>query len=253
MGIYVGLLIQTALGIGLVLYIARLNRIEKENVALQNNLRQAQQFYDEMQERTESIRKYRHDLQRHIRIVEQFLEAGKQFEGFQEYRELQDYITWMQDDIEGISRRKYCEEDELINAICEIKAQEYREKGIPFDLQIHITEDSAEGIDPYYLTGILMNLLDNAMEAQLRSDMEMRRGVLFKMTEEKDGLAICIGNDVPEDFTADFKTSKHNKEEHGLGLGIARDYAGRYGGKLSIQYDEAEHYLTISTLLHPQR
>ena len=252
MSIYVGLLIQAALGIGLVLYIARLNKIEKENVALQNNLRQAQQFYDEMQERTDSIRKYRHDLQRHMRIVEQFLESGKQFEDFREYRELQEYIIKMQDDIESISSKKYCE-DELVNAICEIKAQEFTEKGIPFSFQIHITDDSTEEIEPYYLTGILMNLLDNAMEAQLLSDTEMGRGILFKLTGEEDGLAICIGNNVPEDFTADFKTSKHDKEEHGLGLGIARDYAGRYGGNLSIQYDEAEHYLTISTLLHPQR
>ena len=246
---YLGLIVLCIVGGGFVLYIRKLQILEKENAILQNKITQTQRFYDEMQERVDGIRKYRHDLQKHIRIVEQFLDEGRQFETYQEYQELQNYIREMQEDIENTRHRRFCQ-DELINAICEIKTEECREKNIPFAVRIEITEESTDGIDPFYLTGILMNLLDNATEAQQKREKGADQGILLHLSEGREGLRISVGNDVPDDFTLSFRTTKANKEEHGLGLGIARDYAARYGGQLDLDYDEEKHYLTIRTELH---
>ena len=245
---YLGLILLCIVGFVLVIYIRTLRKIEKENIILQNNITQTQQFYDEMQERIDGIRRYRHDLQKHIRIVEQFLEEGKQFENYEEYQELQGYIREMQDDITRMHTNRYCE-DKLINAICEIKAEECSDKRIPLEIQINISESSTDGIDPFHITGILMNLLDNAIEAELRMGDRPGRGILFNLEEESGGLAISVGNDVPHSFTADFVTTKQDKEEHGMGLLIARDYSSKYKGQLDFRYDEANHYLTIRTLL----
>ncbi|MBR0381901.1 MAG: GHKL domain-containing protein [Eubacterium sp.] len=245
---YLSFFLLSIILIGLVIYIRSLKKIENENLILQNNITQAQQFYNEMQERVDGIRKYRHDLQKHIRIVEQFLKEGKQFEGYEEYQELQGYIKEMQEDIEGTKSRPYCQ-DELLNAICQIKAEECRDAGVPFKAEIHISEKVAEVIDPYHITGILMNFLDNALEAEKRCEQEVEKGISLNLREDGEGLFICVGNDLPENFDPSLKTSKADKEEHGMGLAIARDYAGKYSGKLEMNPDRENRYFEISTTL----
>lgn len=245
---YLGLLLLCIIGAGLAIYIKSLKKIEKENLILQNNITQAQQFYNEMQERVEGIRKYRHDLQKHIRIVEQFLKEGKQFEGYEEYQELQGYIEEMQRDIEGTKSRPYCQ-DELLNAICQIKAEECRNAGVPFETQINIQGNTVDGIDSFHLTGILMNLLDNALEAEERCKDKDVKGIILTLREDDESLFLSVSNDLPEDFDPSFKTSKEDKKEHGMGLSIARDYAGKYGGKLEVNPDQESRHIEIQTLL----
>jgi len=245
---YIGFFLLCIIGSGLIIYIRNLRKIEKDNLILQNNITQAQKFYNEMQERVEGIRRYRHDLQKHISIVVQFLKEGKQFEQYEEYQELQGYIIEMQEDIEGTKTMIYCQ-DELLNAICEIKAEECEKEGVIFNAQIDLTDEAIEGIDPFHITGILMNLLDNALEAEQRCENKEEKGITLSLFQEGDSLNICVGNDLPEDFDPSFRTTKADEKEHGLGLYIARDYAEKYDGSLDININEAKRYLEITTVL----
>ena len=73
---YFWVMLVFTIAIVLMLYIRNLRNIEKENLRLQKNLNQANQFFDEVNNQVDNIRKYRHDLKKHIRIVEEFLNKG---------------------------------------------------------------------------------------------------------------------------------------------------------------------------------
>lgn len=248
---FVGLLIFSIATTGLLFYLWTLRNIEKENIMLQSKIAEVEIVYDEMQERVDGIRKYRHDLQKHIRIVEQFLKVGNQFRSLDEYKELQGYIRKMQEDITAMQGLRYCDHD-ILNAIIQIKKEECDQKDIPVELCIDVHASDLAGIDPYHLTGILMNLLDNAIEAETLAGSPVKHGIMLTVRKIGEGIAIEVGNDVPAVFTPDFKTGKRDKERHGLGLDIARDYCGRYGGDLNINYNEEDNFLLISAILKPE-
>ncbi len=234
--------------VGLMIYIRKLQKTEKENLILETNITYIQKFYDDMQERIQGIRKYRHDLQKHMGIVEEFLREGRELEDFEEYQALQGYFQEMQDDMSHMKEFPYCR-NELLNAICEIKAEECKEKEIPFEARVNIKEDSIGRMDPFHITGILMNLLDNALEEELRLHDRPGKGILFILDDEGESLYICVGNDVSKSFDMNFQTSKSDSKNHGLGLLIAKDYCSKYGGHLNIDFDEESSYLTISSRL----
>lgn len=245
----------------LMLYIRNLRNIEKENLRLQKNLNQANQFFDEVNKQVDNIRRYRHDLKKHIRIVEEFLNKGKYYEDYEEYQELVRLMSGMQQDEERSSRKRFCDH-EVLNAICEIKKKECDQENAGFEVEIDY--QNLRWVDDFHLTGIIMNLLDNALEAQQRLDQDeiklitltIRQSPATKQDSEKDDgqapLTISVGNTIHKGEKIDFKTRKDDKKNHGMGLDIAREYSKIYGGGLTYQYDEAKHFLVITATLKNQ-
>ena len=75
------------------------------------------------------------------------------------------------------NRTQYCE-NELIDAICLIKAEECEEEHLPFLIEINLGKEDLIHYDSYHITGILMNLLDNALEAEkkVRRNLRLQTG-----------------------------------------------------------------------------
>ena len=181
-------------------------------------MNQVRQLYDEMGIRVDSVRKYRHDLQKHIRIVEHLLEESRQIrpESEADYKELYDTMQEMGEDIRR-NRTQYCE-NELIDAICRIKAEECEEEHLPFLIEINLGKEDLIHYDSYHITGILMNLLDNALEAEKKVECDKEKVLSLKIEKTDQSLSILVENDIPEGFIPDFKTSKKNLERHSVTL-----------------------------------
>ena len=246
---YIGLLTIVLEIVILALYIRMIRRVEQENIALENNIHQAELYYNNLKDRSDNIRRFRHDLKKHIRIVEQFLIQNQEWEDLEEYRQLQGYMEKMKDDLAGTEGNGSC--DVLIHAVCHILNGMCEEAQISFSTDISIKSDDLKAMDPYHLTGILMNLLDNAYEACRHRTGITPNDILLKISKEKDGILFLVGNHVPDGFDMSFKTIKPDKDIHGIGLGIAREYAAIYGGSLEFDYDSSSHFLTIKTVLNP--
>ncbi len=245
---YIGLLTIILELLILALYIRMINRVQQQNIVLENNIHQAELYYIQLKDRSDSIRKFRHDLQKHIRIVEQFLSHNQDWEDFDEYHQLQGYMEKMKEELAAVDHNSD-HEDELISAICQIIKEMCNEKGISFHASVSATHEDLKGIDSYHLTGIVMNLLDNAYEACSRITDSPSPSISLDVSREKEGVSFSVGNSVQDDFNMDFRTNKPDREFHGIGLGIARDYAAIYGGSLEFDYDRNKHYLTVKTLL----
>ncbi len=246
---YMGVVLFFIVAVALFIYTWRFQQLEKSNALLKKNISQVEQLYDEMQERVDAIRKYRHDLQKHIRIVEQFLEESRQLhpESGTEFSALYETIQEMGEDIIQ-TRTKYCD-DEVVDAICRIKAEECASENIPFLADIESDKEDLTGFDPYHITGILMNLLDNALEAERKLPSDDRKGILLQIGKTSNGISILAENDIPQDFLPDFKTTKRNVEKHGLGLPIAREYSQMYGGEITIHVDTEMCRCRVGTVL----
>lgn len=248
------ILVLLAAGV-LIIYIRNLRMMEKENLRLQENLKLAQFFYDEVQEQITGIRRYRHDLNKHIRIVEEFLQEGQDYKNYEEYKDLTLSISKMQEDVRSTHEKKYCSH-EVINAICEIVQRECESHEVLFIPEISC--GYPDWISNFHLTGILMNLLDNALEAQFRNDQADRKVIKLQLCHkqeqrednESESLEITVENTVSPEETISFKTRKADRQNHGLGLDIAKEYCGFYHGELSWNLDETENLIIFNTVLH---
>ena len=96
---------------------------------------------------------------------------------------------------------------------------------------------------------LLANLLDNAIEACEKVEEE-RRLIYLRIKRQNQMLLIFIKNAIQERETEKrefFKTSKNNKELHGLGIKCIDNVIQKYDGhkEYSIQKDNFELYISL--------
>ena len=117
----IGILLALVMTGVLIIHIRRLRRLKDKNLRLQEEIAQAEHFFERVKEQADSIRRYRHDLKKHIRIVEEFLKEEKRYESLDEYQELSSQLSRMQKDIDRNRSDRYCS-GEVLNAICMIES-----------------------------------------------------------------------------------------------------------------------------------
>ena len=67
-----------------LIYLRRLRNMELDNIRLEEKIKKTRQFYSEVEGQVDRIRKYRHDLRKHIRILEEFLKKGEEYAEYDE-------------------------------------------------------------------------------------------------------------------------------------------------------------------------
>lgn len=162
--------------------IMKTKELEQENRLLHSYMRSMEEFYEGIQSRIEAVRKYRHDLAKHIQTLEALLEEKEQDDGVKEYMEDLKYRY------EELKKHEFCT-DELVNSILTIKEEQCRERGIPLDIRVQ--DCIYTGVEEVDLVGLLHNLLDNAIEANERIPAGEKKGVWFSM--EHNGEEIVVG------------------------------------------------------------
>ena len=223
--------------------------MELDNIRLEEKIKKTRQFYSEVEDQVDRIRKYRHDLRKHIRILEEFLKKGEEYAEYDEYLGLINIMNGLQGDMDEIQIDRFCD-NEVLNAICQIKQREAVHEEIAFDVEI--TYKDISWIDDFHLTSIIMNLLDNSFEAQKRLGSEERKQVILKLTEKADrSIGIYVENTIASGENIDFRTKKADVFCHGLGLDIASEYAAIYHGKIDHRFEKENNHLTVWTELYP--
>ena len=98
------------------------------------------------------------------------------------------------------------------------------------------------------LTSLLLNLLDNALEANARLPEGADRWVLLRVEQEDGGLRLTCLNAAPP--PEDGPTGKPDKLAHGFGLPLLRRLAGAYGG--GVELDRGPDCCCVTVTLHPE-
>lgn len=245
----IGLLLLTTGGFAIfvLMYVMLYYFNIKQKYQLQSDMleeynEQQRQYFEELLQKEQATRQFRHDITSELLQIQNFYNKG-------EYKEAQQYINEMLDEIKIINKKGYNVGNEIVNTIlnsyftpieaeCEIKIKGF------IDNEIKISRRD--------LCVIVSNLVKNAVEA-VRKCSEENKKIIFEIQQGKQFFHIEVKNTAQCNTIITGKnypvTSKEDKKQHGFGIQniikISKKYNGRYEYKIKNGYYIAEVYLKI--------
>lgn len=138
--------------------------------------------------------------------------------------------------------------DALVNYKYSIAKRFDIDFSVKLDIPVHLPFDNAD------MCIILGNVLDNALEANMRGNID-KKYVKLNMRMDTNNLFIIVENSFDGKIKTDTKghviTLKTNKvEEHGLGLGSIQKAVDKYSGIMKVSYTDM--IFTTEILLYSQ-
>lgn len=228
----------------IALKVIKTKQIERENCMLETYMKALEDFCNEMQQKIEATRRYRHDLKGYIQTLEALLGADSKNEVVKQYIEEQK---------KKHSQLKNCVlcEDEMIDAILRIKQEECSSKNICFNVEI--SDGDYSGMEEIDKVCLITNLVDNAIEATERME-DIKRPVIYLKMEVYDGqLRIYQENGLAKGEEFSFRTKKADKYYHGLGTAIIEQVLKKYAGTRTFVVDKERHVLQDELCLTMKR
>ena len=225
-----------------VLLLARktmqLEKEEERNRLIQSYMVTLQGFYQTIQEQIDMTRKFRHDLAKHIQTLEVLMAE-------EDGAELQKYADGLKLEYRKVENKGESE-SEVVNAILSMKRKQCQEKGI--SLYLDIEEKGYSLVRDMDMVGILVNLLDNAIEENEKIEAEEQRGIWLDMKQKEQGeVWLQIKNQIRPDKKINFQTEK--KGEHGIGRGIIEYLVKQYQGEEKVSIDQETSVFCETILL----
>ena len=204
-------------------------RLIEEN-AMATKLAANEEYAESLHRYEQSVRELKHDLSNHLRTAAMMCRDGK-------YEELGSYLDSLTEQADATKRRAFCA-NTLANYLLQMFDSRFEEKGISFECEAVLPREL--DIPDRDLAAILNNLLQNALEAAENAP-EGNRWVNFRASFEENGVIRIrcrnsYGNEPLREKDGRIRTRKADRASHGLGLGIIRKTAEKYGGASSETY-----------------
>lgn len=127
----------------------------------------------------------------------------------------------------------------IIDSILNWKIREAQEKGVEVETKIQIPEELK--VDNFYITIILGNILDNAIEASVKVDDESKRLIRIVFIYDRRRLILSVENTYNGAIEIEKQkliSLKNEKELHGIGLENVKAVIEKYDGIMDIEYDD---------------
>lgn len=222
-------IMSTVLMVGAVFYIVTkysdsLHKQQESELQVDMQMK----LYSEMMKKNRDIREFRHDYKNNLFSLETFIENEK-------YSEAKKYIEELNGALEK-TKSRYATGNYLADAIISDKADGAAESGIDIDFSGTIPE---KGISNNDLCTVLANALDNAVRACL--EIAPCR-IQIESKENSKGVIIKIKNPVAKRVEIKdnkIKTTKTDKENHGIGIQNIKKTAEKYGGYMELSCDDS--------------
>lgn len=205
--------------------------LEQQNENIRSQIDEADTFVNEM-------RTVRHDMKNHLLAISCYLNSG-------DIGEAQTYISRLTDEYLPNIQKYICTDNMALDAIVNAKLTVCRKKKIY--LEVRYEKGSLPDFDPMD-TGVLIgNLLDNAIEAAENTES---KHILLEIGTKGEYRSILIKNSIEASVlenNRNLKSSKGDKEVHGIGLKSVKSIVKKYAGM--IQFFEENGMFCCSVLL----
>ena len=190
------------------LWIKQVLDMEESNQQIEETLESMSNSYAESQEKISKVRKYRHDIPKHLHMMEEA--------------------------VSDIAKNEYCVDD-MLNTIAYMKEKKCQENDITIKIDFCI--EKKEFFDELNITrvdlaGVIQNLLDNAIEECCRIPELSKRSILWNLTQSQGGLEMQVINTCRDVENIDFNTKKEDKNAHGWGVKIIREIIAASDGNI---------------------
>lgn len=190
-----------------------------------------------MQQSEEKLRRYRHDLNNHLHLLQSQLDTGQ-------YAAAMQHLSAMQREMTHVEKQ-ICSGNPVIDNILTLKFAEAEQQGIDCRYEIAIPEE--ELFDEFDLCTVLFNLLDNAIEAQQQLDgpkslfleMRFKPSILKISVQNPCSPSLCFaGERLPE-------TTKSDPQSHGIGMQNILAVRDKYDGISSFAAKDGSFEATL--------
>ena len=173
------------------------------------------QSYKEIDAYTTKIEKIRHDMNKHLSVINTLLNKD-------DTRNAQEYICNLLTDAETQAWRTVCP-NPIINAILSQKLQQAEKLGVDFTYSIRLPQSL--NIADVDICSVFANCLDNALRAA--SLVGENRRIVLVTYIKNNHLYLSVENTAPV-------CTLPVRKGHGLGLKIIRDVTKKYDGIMDI-------------------
>lgn len=201
-------------------------KLEEMNRLLEQEKEWILKYYDGYEKQYEKIQKISHDLNKHLKVINNMNENKSS--------KKQEYIVDLLKSINEFQTFR-CS-DEILCLILWDKIQICKSNNISIEVNMEdIRFDFMEKID---ITSLFSNLLDNAIESCLKCK-ESNRKIDLRIHRYKQYVAIKLTNTMEEPPIEKGGKFVSRKREHvGLGIEILRDLADKYCGNYKCNYSK---------------
>ena len=209
-----------------------------EELTLRNEL--TTQSLRSMERTNQALATVRHDEMHHLRTLVTLFEENP--------ASAAEYARSLTQDLARIPTMRFTE-NLLVNTILSVQSARSAEMGVLFSAKAILP--TTLSLPEQDLTVVLMNLLENAIEAAAQT--EGKKMVNALLLVEEHTLRITISNSLPRDFAKEpfrtqvFQTSKAQGALHGFGIPSAQKVVERYSG--TLRYRVTEDRVTVQTAM----
>lgn len=196
--------------------------------------------YENLKERMDEIKRARHDLRQHLRVIQNIAEK-------KDYNRLNIYLEEYWENSFPNHPISYCSNFAL-NALIVYYAQFADKNDIAFSIDISVAQNiSISDVD---LTVLFGNLIENACEACLQLPKETRTVSLKIRMSNSEVLVFSIDNSCIEKSlnqkNGQIFSSKH--EGYGIGIESAQNIVNRHNGLL--QFEKLNDMFCVSGIIN---
>ncbi len=213
---------------------------DRQNGELRLFMQMQKQQYDYQLRQSEAVRRFRHDLVNHVGVLRELASQKKT----EEVREYIDTIWNIQDEFE----LKIHTGDDMLDVILNYYFYLAEKEKVDFSVTGKLSGKT--GLEMFDITTLMGNILQNAMEAAVRTAVPKIR---VELTEHRKEIFIVASNSVAEEMNSRkgfHGTSKPDAVNHGFGLkniaATVRKYHGEYYMESAAEDGTAMFQVSIS-------
>ena len=211
--------------------LASKQRIEKDNLVLQEQMRYSRQNLQAAADAYARQRSLTHDFDNHLLAIVQLLESGQSPQA----------LAYAQTVAANVSRADVAvsTNNPIADAVLNQKYRRAKELGV--QMQFLVSDLSSFPLSTDEMVTILANLLDNALEACVRDISQQKKSIRVKLLMEPSLATLSVQNtSLPVTITheGEIVTTKLKKSEHGYGLKTCRKILQQCGFEFAAQYKD---------------
>ncbi len=207
-------------------YYLKMENKDRDQEMIIYKLQVETRYYEEKMKEEERIKSIYHDMKNHILLLESEREEKQE---------------WISDIKKKIMKYEdfYRTGNRFLDIILRDKIEMAQSDNIHIEDDINM--DGIKMFDPFDISTIFGNLLDNAIEAcKLVQEIE-RRVINISARRKNQLLIILVKNPKPEDR----ERKMRKKGVHGYGLRNVNDVVKKYGGEINIEEKESQFVVSI--------
>lgn len=197
-----------------------------------------EQFIKTSEAQYDSIRKLKHDIKDQLLSIYELIA----------HNEIEEAKSFISKTNKIIDTETYVKTNSTIaNAIINSKLSTAATLGIKVSC---ITVSDFNGIDEVDLCELLGNILENAITACNEMPSDSSRFIYLEIGKENNIFTFLVKNSLQQSViekNPKLRTSKSDKENHGLGIAIIKDIVCKYNGRLD--YYEIDNSFCCSVIL----